>query len=251
MASITKTEVIAAIKDLNDFIGYETPITTDESKTIPQLFAEIEQKQKGKEKFLETDFVPGDQNSLKIDTVRQLRRLKVTLPAGWNDKYVNAVEAGTKDFESKGAKNPVKPIVKAKAKIKVTPEDGDKDDDKPNPIPPEERLESKPQQKPAVQTPVAKPAKPSPAKPAPVAKPKAAAPEIEKKTSTVEARYARMTELIAAGVEKDELAKIIMEEFNVSEGFIYAVISACKNPVNNPLPKLVVEKKILVFVDAE
>ena len=90
MPTITKKEVMQAVVNINDWIELDPPIESAEEMTIPEMKSAIEIRQKGEDKFEETDVLPGDASSLKINTVRQLRRLKVTLPEGWEKKYKDA-----------------------------------------------------------------------------------------------------------------------------------------------------------------
>lgn len=116
MSEVTVVQMTEAANDINDLLGFDVAIETADKNAV-QIAAQIEKKQKGEDKFLATDFVPGARNSLKIATVVALKAMKVTMPKCWADRLADAVEDGTADFEAPKADKSSE--VKAKAKAKV------------------------------------------------------------------------------------------------------------------------------------
>ena len=206
MATLTKKEIINVINELNAFIEFETQIDNSPEKTNKELIDGIEEKQGTDELLIDGDFSPGSKDSLKIKTVKDLIRMKVTLPETWANRLIDAEFDEIEDYVEPAPKS--KEIVKPKEKELPKAKEG---------VSPKKKI----------------------------IKVKAA----EKAPSPAIARYERMTELILEGVEKEKLAEIIAKEFEVSIGFVRAVISDCKSDARNPLAKRVVEKKMLFFVD--
>jgi len=92
MASVTKKEVVQAINDINDLLGFDTPIQATEDMSVAALTAAIAEKQEGEDAFVADDFRPGKKNSLTIDTVKILKRLKIKIPAVWEKRLGSEVE---------------------------------------------------------------------------------------------------------------------------------------------------------------
>lgn len=212
MATIAKKEVIAAINDINSLITFEKPIANDEKMTVAQLKGEIEAKQKtDNEAFLEGDFNPGQEDSLKIQTVKDLIRLKVTIPATWKGLIDDAEIDEVEDFV---AKDPAKAPSKAKkAFVGKT-------------------LPAKAPEVEAVTT------TELPLVPEELMPKKAKATVIPKATNE---RTARIIELIEAGIDKKEFVEIICDEFGTRAATLSTMISDFKNEKYNRLPKLVIE----------
>jgi len=94
MASVTKKEVVQAINDINDLLGFDTPIQATEDMSVAALTAAIAEKQEGEDAFVADDFRPGKKNSLTIDTVKILKRLKIKIPAVWEKRLGGESEEG-------------------------------------------------------------------------------------------------------------------------------------------------------------
>lgn len=249
MSEVTVASMVAAIMDINDLLGLDPAIETADKNAV-QLAALVEKRQKGDEKFLATDFIPGSQNSLKIATVVALKAMKVTMPKCWEERLADAIEAGTEDYAPKApVAAPKAPVAapKAKADVKAAPVAA-----------PKAKTTSaiKAEIKAKADAKVASAKAEIKAKAAPKAKapkaPKAAATEGEATEAgdkrPMNERSARMTELVSKGIEKEEFFKIIHEEFGTTMKTLHMTLAHFKNPKWNRLEKLIVEKDgILTF----
>jgi len=126
-AKVTRAQLIAATKDINDLIECDPALKVDSKQTVGSLIEQLNKHQKGEDKLLEEDYGNKASSSLKKESFETLIAAGIKgLPAEWTagkgaKESKKSETSSPKEDKPKGEKEP-----KAKSKKK------NKDDKKPN-----------------------------------------------------------------------------------------------------------------------
>ncbi len=144
MPSITRKEMIEALEDIQELIMMDSPIEVTDDMTMSDIVEELNEKQDGPDRFEDGDFLPGEEDSLKIKTVRILKRKEVTIPIEWEPKLDLVKKNKIADWDGSKAK--------PKQKAKEQKADWEKEPEKKKQDPaPKEKAAPKPPKKKAQQ----------------------------------------------------------------------------------------------------